>query len=150
MDEIERPEVTDPLLREAYGLAQIPWVPPKKVTQEPRKVVRGRESKYPWEFWTDGDYHIITPGNDFEMPPARMQTMLYRKAEDLGIYVKTERVRIDDLVCLGFMYGTDKTKLGAAWVAMLEAQDHPGGRPDGRLNMNPREGWHEVGELEGP
>jgi len=48
-------------------------------------------SKYPWEEWTDGSYHVALMGRDFQVALSVFRTMLYNRAERDGLFVATEK-----------------------------------------------------------
>lgn len=90
--------------------------PVREETTRPASTPRG---KYPWHEWTNGEYHIILRGKDYETTPTKMQTMLYRRAEDVDLKVKSEKIRdtVTGNVMLGFMFGKTQKELDAKWAA---------------------------------
>jgi hypothetical protein len=51
------------------------------------RVKRGPDPVYPWESWTDGEWHTAIQGVDFDSdtPPRSFQSYLYGKAPSFGL-----------------------------------------------------------------
>jgi hypothetical protein len=65
--------------------------------QEQIKVDFGRETKYPWDEWLNGETHIITHGEDFDVSFQAMQAQLHTRAGKEGLKVRTKRLEGDKL-----------------------------------------------------
>lgn len=57
-----------------------------------QRVSKGTSTYYPWESWTDGQWHDVTRGVDFTCTAASFKSYLYSYAMDHDLYVRTMRV----------------------------------------------------------
>jgi hypothetical protein len=63
-------------------------------TDEP--LLPGRKAKYPWSEWTDGRVWILKQGEDFDVSPLAMRSLIYTRATKNGMSATT-RVRGEEL-----------------------------------------------------
>jgi len=89
-----------------------------------------RKTKYPWTEWIDKEYHTAVQGKHFDLTIPRFQVLLHRRAADLGIYVKTERVKGATPAEVGFMFHADREALNAAWAALAAFGSNGGPEPE--------------------
>lgn len=73
---------------------------------------------YNWREWQDGEYHVIKQGIDFTLPVPRMQMLVYRRAQDTGMVVKTEKLPEN---MIGLLFAPNKVALLRKWRALEEA-----------------------------
>jgi kynureninase len=74
--------------------------------------------KYPWDKWIDGQYHTAELNKDFALSVSRFQVLLHRKAADLGIYCRTEKVKGVFPPTVGFLFMDDKMRLNNEWIRL--------------------------------
>jgi len=62
----------------------------EKVDQFPDLIGRGRS--YPWDEWLDGDVWKLTQGEDFTASMSNFRGLVYMKAQDRQLQVRTRVV----------------------------------------------------------
>ena len=56
----------------------------------------GRRRKYPWDAWKDGEWHVLTRGEDFDIPLENFRNSVYMHATRCDMQVMTEIVSRED------------------------------------------------------
>lgn len=129
MDEQRWPsEMSQAEINELMGI--VPEENKPRVTPRPTQPTTSNgRVRYNWDAWTDGEYHELVRGRDFDVPISKMQVQCYRRAQDMDMVVKTEKVKdlgTGEIMSLGVMFGRSRGALEVAWAKMLEEPESDG------------------------
>lgn len=59
---------------------------------------RGRPQKYPWDRWTDGEWHYPKKGVDFDCSLVSFRALVHRTATDRGGKAETKLDKRNEVV----------------------------------------------------
>jgi len=83
------------------SLPQSNEVVSKGVNEGPKATKPGPKAKYPWDVWTDGNYHTLQQGKDFPQSTETFRVMCYNHARKVKLKVWTQGLG-EDLVGVQF------------------------------------------------
>jgi hypothetical protein len=74
--------------------------------EQPVQIVMGRRAvsraKYPWPLWTNGEWHHLAGGTDYECKTASMIALIHARARQEGKFAVVQR-HVDESLCVMFV-----------------------------------------------